>query len=321
MSQLQLFGLPPEPTGAVGPAPVPERLAALAQRLPSGLRLGTSSWSFSGWEGLVYDRRAPEAKLAREGLAAYAKHPLFRTVGLDRGYYAPIPLEAYQRYAAAVPDDFRFLAKALQELLAPWRTIEQGGGDNPRFLDAAYARDVVVGPFMEGLGEKGGPLLFQFAPFDVRVVGGPQRFAERLHAFLSALPQGPLYSVELRSRPALTFDYAAALADVGAVHCLNVHPTMPSPAEQAERLGDFFTQAPALVARWMLGGRQKYSDAKARYAPFNRVVDLDTEARSGLAELFSADARPRYLIANNKAEGCAPKSLAGFAECFMERTP
>ncbi|MBL4847797.1 MAG: hypothetical protein JKY65_19965 [Planctomycetes bacterium] len=88
-SQLRLFGLPPEPLGAVGPAEIPKDLHALGERLPSDLRLGTSSWSFSGWEGLVYDRPAPSPTLAREGLAAYARHPLFRTVGLDRGYYAP----------------------------------------------------------------------------------------------------------------------------------------------------------------------------------------------------------------------------------------
>ena len=33
-------------------------------------------------------------KLARHGLEAYAKHPLLRTVGLDRTYYRPIGVEA-----------------------------------------------------------------------------------------------------------------------------------------------------------------------------------------------------------------------------------
>ena len=314
MSQLQFFGLPPEPTGALGPAEVPPELHALGARLPAGLRLGTSSWSFSGWEGIVYDRPAKSDKLAREGLAAYAQHPLFRTVGLDRGYYAPIPLEAYQRYAAAVPADFRFLAKAPAEVLSPWLTLERGGGENPRFLDAAYATDVAVGPFVEGLGDKAGPLLFQFAPFDLTILGGPSRFAERLHAFLSALPPGPLYAVELRTKGALGFDYAAALQDLGVVHCFNVHSSMPRIREQAERLGETQARAPAVVARWMLGAGLRYQDAKERYQPFDRVVDEDPVARDDLGLLLSRDARPRYLIVNNKAEGCSPRSIAALAQ-------
>ena len=30
---------------------------------------------------------------------------------------------------------------------------------------------------------------------DLTILGGPGRFAERLHAFLAALPLGPLYAV------------------------------------------------------------------------------------------------------------------------------
>ena len=84
MDQLQMFGLPPEKQGPVRPAEVPAELAQLAARLRPNLRLGTSSWSFPGWEGIVYDRRVSNARLAKEGLAAYAAHPLFRTVGVDR---------------------------------------------------------------------------------------------------------------------------------------------------------------------------------------------------------------------------------------------
>ena len=39
------------------------------------------SWSFPGWSGLVYDRASTETELARNGLGAYAAHPLFRSVG------------------------------------------------------------------------------------------------------------------------------------------------------------------------------------------------------------------------------------------------
>ena len=119
--QLGLFPdepLPAEPS-PVGPVEVGRHLGAVAERLPSGLRMGTSSWSFPGWEGIVYDRRASQSTLARHGLSAYAAHPLLRTVGVDRTYYHPIAADEFRAYADDVPDDFRFLVKADRLLTSP----------------------------------------------------------------------------------------------------------------------------------------------------------------------------------------------------------
>src|SRR5512135_3008193 len=95
--QLELFGPAPgvaaEPERAPeppAPAPTTEALRALGGRLPRDVRFGTSSWSFPGWTGLVYAREAGPDLLAREGLPAYARHPLFRTVGVDRTFYGPV---------------------------------------------------------------------------------------------------------------------------------------------------------------------------------------------------------------------------------------
>ncbi|MFZ9888312.1 MAG: DUF72 domain-containing protein, partial [Myxococcota bacterium] len=113
-AQLGLFGQRDEPAAAPGieSAPYDDELATFAARLPTSLRCGTSSWSFPGWAGLVYDRHHDERRLAREGLAAYARHPLLRAVGIDRTHYAPVGVAQYQQWACAVPEDFRFLVKA-----------------------------------------------------------------------------------------------------------------------------------------------------------------------------------------------------------------
>ncbi len=75
-----------------------------APLLPPDIRLGTSSWFFPGWRGLVYDGVHPQATLSRKGLAAYAQIPLLRTVSLDRTFYAPISAVDYARYASQVPE-------------------------------------------------------------------------------------------------------------------------------------------------------------------------------------------------------------------------
>ena len=311
-TQLGLFDDVPTPgVTPVAPAPVPQELAAAAKRLPANLRLGTSSWSFPGWEGLVYDRRASETTLARYGLAAYARHPLLRTVGVDRGFYRPVPLEDFQGYAHVVPDDFRFLVKADRALTYP---TDPGAaafrGSNPFFLDPTYAIEKVVGPMVEGLGPKAGPLLFQFPPLAPNLVGGPGDFVRRLHRFLDALPPGPLYAVELRTPTLLTPEYVQVLEAVGAAHCYTVHPAMSTLEEQLRAVRPF--EQPALVVRWMLHAGLKYEAAKDRYEPFDRIVDEDPDSLERIT-LAAFDAliaeRAVFVVVNNKAEGSSPLSV------------
>jgi uncharacterized protein YecE (DUF72 family) len=311
------FSLPGD-APRVPPAPVDDELRAVAAALPARVRLGTSSWSFPGWRGLVWERTHDEGTLARHGLPAYAAHPLFRTVSLDRGHYAPIPVEQLRAYADGVPPTFRFVVKAhdLISLAVVPNHPRYGalrGGPGPRFLDAAYATDVVVRPTMAGLGERLGVLLFQLAAQPVDALGGPLAFAERVHAFLRALPRGPVYAVEVRNAPLQTPALLAALEDAGAVPCLAAIDGMPPLPDQVAALGG--TGRRALVVRWLLRRGLTYEAAYDRYAPFSRVVDVDDRTRDDVAELVRAadDATPAFVIVNNKAEGSAPLTVARLA--------
>lgn len=321
---LQLGLFPDEPVGppptAVGPAPPDARARAVSEQLPRGLRLGTSSWSFPGWEGIVYDRPTTPSTLSREGLGAYAAHPLLRTVGLDRTYYRPMSAEDLGGLAAMVPEDFRFLVKADRLLTSP---VDPEGfgvrGPNPVFLDASYATQEVVAPVVEGLGSKAGPLLFQFSPIPPNLVGGVEEFLDRLHRFLDALPNGVTYAIELRTPAFFNHAYASLLDETGAAHCFNVHPAMVSLGRQFELIQPYYQ--PTLVVRWMLHAGLKYEVAKERYQPFDRLLDEDVDSRDRIA-LAALDAtiaeRDVFVIANNKAEGSAPLSVFRLADRIVE---
>lgn len=305
------------------PAAAPAELEALAERLPKNLHFGTSSWAYPGWSGLVYDLPHSQQRLAREGLAAYARHPLMRAVGIDRSYYAPPRTDEYAAYAAAVPAEFRFLVKAHEACTtAVWprhqRYGKVRGQPNERFLDPVYASEFVVAPAVEGLGETLGPLLFQFAPQDFGALGGPRWLVDRLRYFLDGLPRGPLYAIELRNRELMTGAYAAALAEFGACHCINVYPSMPPARTQRSRVNQ--GQAPALVCRWMLHPSMNYERAEARYDPFDHLVDEDPGNRDELARVcVEADLDlPVYVIVNNKAEGSSPRTIARLAQRIAE---
>jgi uncharacterized protein YecE (DUF72 family) len=304
----------------VGPADVSPELRELAKQLPPGVRLGTSSWSFPGWEGLVFDREASNGHLARYGLAAYAQHPLLRAVGIDRTFYAPLTALEFAAYAEEVPDDFRFLVKAWSDCTSPYLRGEGGrpAGRNPNFLDPEFAAREVVTPFVEGLGAKAGPLVFQFPPLGRKYTQDAVLFIEMLGGFLCRLPAGPTYAVEVRDKALMRRELFTTLEIAGARPCLNVHARMPPVARQQALSG-----APhgPMVARWMLHSGFQYEEAVARYEPFDRIVDEDPASRDALAGTALEHAAAGFealIIVNNKAEGSAPLTVERLARRIVE---
>ena len=342
-TQLGLFGAPPAedpaPAGEeaarkpapaaragrapVGPAAPLEWQREAARALGPDVRLGTSSWSFPGWEGKVWDRAATEHELSRSGLVAYAQHPLLRTVGIDRTFYAPVPARTLAEYAAQVPEDFRFLVKAHEQLCLlrfpdhP-RYGAARGAESPHFLDAAYALEQVIEPFLEGLGAKGGPLLFQFTPQEALRALGADRFAARVHDFLRKLPRGPLYTLELRNRELLGPQLAAALRDVNGTLCYSAWSQLPPVDQQARKVP--FDLMPALVIRWQLQKGATYESAKQAWEPFREIAEEDLGTRKAIAQLVKlaqAKGKAAFVIVNNKAEGCAPESVFRLARAIV----
>jgi len=329
VQQLALFDTLPESPRPVGtaktvrPASHPARIDTLAARLPANILLGTSSWSFPGWSGLVYAEPSPRQALARNGLSAYAAHPLLRTVGVDSGFYAPLDRRRLADYATQVPVGFRFLVKAPARITDRFRRDGAGRplGLNTGFLDPALAADEAVAPFVEGLGENAGVLLLQLPPLGREITAHPRRFAEDLYRFLIRLPQGPCYAVELRDAALLTSDLAAALDHGGAEPGLAVHPRLPPIAEQLALFDPSQRPAAPLIIRWLLRGNRRYSEARERYQPFNRLAEPDPGTRGHIVEALRravTAGRLVYVIANNKAEGSAPLTLITLAETLLD---
>ncbi|TKC82893.1 DUF72 domain-containing protein [Trinickia terrae] len=300
------------------PAPPSSDVLDAANALPPHVHLGTSSWSFPGWQGIVYGDEYSNSKLARDGLAAYGAHPLLRTVSIDRSFYQPLTLTDYLRYAQQVPDHFRFIVKAPASVTDATVRAERGEpvAPNPCFLNARLAADEFVRPCLDGLGAKAGALVFQFSPLPDPILAEPAGFIERLAQFFAALPplpEGPCYAVEIRDACLLTPRFIRMLRACGVRYCVGLHARMPDPLRQAAALALLDGDEPSgpLIVRWSLHQGFKYEQAKAKYDPFNRLVDEDPNTRAALAELaarYALAGQAVLITINNKAEGSAPLS-------------
>jgi uncharacterized protein YecE (DUF72 family) len=309
----------------VEPAGVDSELEAVAAGLPRALHLGTSSWSFPGWKGIVWASDHSDSALARTGLPVYARHPMLRTVSLDRAFYRPLAAAEYAAYAAQVPDDFRFIVKAPQLVCDALVRGPDGRAkqDNPAFLDPVLARTAFVQPALEGLGRKIGALVFQLSPLPAWRLARMEGLLEQLEAMLAGLPAlepvapGAVVAVEVRDPEFLGPAFAALLKRVRATYCLGLHPRLPPIGEQLPMLRALWPGP--LVCRWSLNrkhGSDGYGVAKEGYRPFDKTVDPDPATRDALARIVAGTVSSGwsvYVAINNKAEGSAPLSVIALA--------
>lgn len=339
------------PSDAVPPAPAPKdaHLIELARCLPRNIRLGASSWNFPGWRGIVYSRGSGTQGLATTGLGAYAQFPIFRTVGLDRNFYRPLDAAAFSRFADQVPDDFRFLVKAPRETTDPYLRYENGRprSENSSFLNPQLAQKNFLAPVHAGLGDKAGPLVFQFSPLPhavLRSVEDRIKLVERIAAYFRALQDfnfsGRLLAAEFRNYELLTPRMLSALKDCGIRPVLGLHPAMPGVRRQIEALYFYETGRRAekganeasaydpdwrfsgpVVIRWSLAAHRFYDTAKRDWMPFDAIHAADPVTRALLAGVLVRAARSgveSFMVANNKAEGCAPKTMRAVAELVVK---
>lgn len=294
----------------------------LAARLPSQVRLGTSTWTYPGWQGLVYSREYPATGATVAMLAEYARHPLFRTVGIDSFFYRPPSIRTLQDYGAVLPADFRCVSKVWDRITARTfhspRDAARSGERNPDWLNAGRFVSEVLEPMQVHFSGHLGPLVFEFQAIGKHEECSGDQFIEALDRFLGAIPVGPPYAVEVRNQEFLTPAYFAVLRDHGVAHVFNSWTRMPPIGEQL-LLHESVT-AEFIVARALLRPGRTYEKAVSAFAPYDRIREPNPALRQDLVALARTAINlriPAYVIINNRAEGCAPLTIAAVAEMLV----
>ena len=316
--------------GDVVLVPDAAQYAALASQLPPLLRMGASTWSYPGWEGLVWDGAYSKDVLAKKGLCAYHQHPLLRTICVDRTFWKPLTSSQYAAFAAQVDDDFRFVVKCPAGVTDAQVRTEEGKPReaNPAFLDPRLAVEHFVQPTLEGLGTKLGVLVFQLSPLPWSLLTRQSELFARLGLMLAAvhlaLAQHPqvIVAVEVRDPELLTPALVDTLKTHGATFCLGLHGKMPPIEVQLHTLRALWPGP--LVCRWNLNrifGAYGYADAQQKHEPFSEIRSEDLHTRAWLARTIkgiTGAGQPAFVTISNDAEGCAPRSIALLAQAIAD---
>ncbi len=296
-----------------------ERIHTLAKR---GIYLGTSSWKYEGWRGLVYhDTYQSDKDFKDRCLAEYARQ--FTTVGADHTYYA-WPMEStLRRYAEQTPETFRFGFKVTEEVTVLKypklkRYGKRAGIDNPHFLDARLFEERFLAP-LKILGPRVGPIMFEFSQFYPGMIASGSEFTAKLDHFFSSLSdrKGLLLAVEIRNASWLKPPYFEMLARHQVSHVFSSWTRMPKVGEQLRSAKGF--RFPAFVSRLLLQPGTKYEEAVEAFAPYKEIQELQVDLRRDAANLIQSALDvgvPAYVFVNNRAEGSAPLTIQGILECL-----
>ena len=272
-------------------------MGTVAGRKEGTLWLGTQSWSHESWRGVFYSEAAEASAFIRE----YAEQ--FPVVEIDSTWYRiPTPYQI-AHWHDQTPERFLFTAK-VPRIITHEKVLSDCQDELTAFLRV-----------MDGLGEKLGPLLFQFPYFNKNAFSSPDPFFDRLAGFLASLPEGYRFAVEIRNKHWLLPRLIDLLRESGVAYCLIDHVWMPRIEQLTEKL-DVVTSDFCYV-RW-LGDR---SGIEKKTKTWGTLIEDKTKEMKGCIEPLQNILRmgiPIFGFFNNHYAGHAPASVRAFQALWEE---
>lgn len=286
------------------------------------VRIGSCSWKFPSWNGLVYDSNSHARFLAQ-----YAGH--YETVEIDQWFWslfgersiAMPKIETVAEYLADTPDSFTFSIKApnsitLTHYYSRGRQKEQLT-PNPWFLD----RDLFL-RFLEAvqpLQERTVSVMLQFEYLNKRKIASPAEFIQRLDAFLSSLgPAAETWNIGVEPRNPQFLDdrYFRTLASHRAHHVFTHGYFMPAAYSVFAEYGHLLTDRTVI----RLLGADRKSIEKECGKRWNERIRAKPDDLTHIAEMIyelQTRAIDTTVNVNNHYEGSAPLTIGVLQEKLL----
>ncbi|MCB2203685.1 DUF72 domain-containing protein [bacterium] len=282
------------------------------------LRIGTCSWKYGSWKGLVYS-----AEKGINFLEEYAAK--FDTVEVDQWFWSlhgpgkiTLPRnDTVNEYAASVPKDFRFTVKAPNSVtLSHFRNRSRSAAleENPDFLSVElFSRFLdTLAPLHGQLG----PVMLQFEYLNRQKMPAQDLFLDRLADFLSGIPRDFPIGIESRNPNYLNKKYFNLLAEHRAHHVFLQGYYMPPITEVFKEHGAPVSGSCVLRLH---GPDRKGIEEKTGGNWSSRIEPRDDELREivDMTHTLLAQDVDVYLNVNNHYEGSAPMTIERVREMLQ----
>lgn len=281
----------------------------------NNLHIGTCSWKYNSWKGLVY----PEADEINY-LQEYSKR--FSTVEVDQWFWslfkgnkAVLPkAEVVEEYARSVPPGFIFSIKVPNSLTLTHHYKKNKSAaliPNPHFFSTALMEKFLHA--LEPLGDHIGPLMFQFEYLNKTKMTSLLHFIEVFEVFLHGLPNDFQYCIEIRNPNYLKAEYFDFLAEHRLGHVFLQGYYMPSIFDLYEKAKEQLCD-PVVIR---LHGPDRQSMEERTKSNWDKIVEPRDDELLKL-KLIVGDLRERghniFINVNNHYEGSAPRTAEKIKE-------
>jgi uncharacterized protein YecE (DUF72 family) len=259
--------------------------------------IGTSAFTAKGWLGSFY----PAGMAPRDFLSYYATQ--FQTVELDNTFYRTPAISTVEGWNLKTPPGFVFAAK-IPQVITHEKVLVDCDDDLKHFLDT-----------MTALGDKLGPLLFQFGYFNRSAFKSGAEFLARLKPFLKKLPKDFGFAVEIRNKSWMDAEYVDLLRENTVAMALIDQSWVPRPWEMKEKLN--LITADFTYVRW-LGDRE---GIEAETKTWDKIiVDRTSDLRNWIEVLKQMLNTKKILkmfaFANNHYQGFGPGTVKLFKDLW-----
>ncbi len=306
------------------------KIAALLERLAveHGIYLGTMSWKYPGWCGMLYDEdrylwrnHFSKTRFNRSCLEEYAE--VFKSVCVDATYYTFPKVEYLELLSAQVPDDFRFSFKVPDDItIKNFPKLDafgkRKGKRNEYFLGVGTFKFGFL-RHLEKIRSKVGMIIFEFSHFHANDFEHGRDFVAALDTFFAQIPKDWQYGVEVRNRNLLHPEYFQMLSHHKVAHIYNHWARMPAVPNQIDLHP--LEDNPFVGARYLLTPQRSMDWANREFAPYNQLKEIDPAARESLCcmldYLMGNNAHPdcpSYLYVSNQLEGNALHTISDVLE-------
>ena len=275
------------------------------------LRMGTCSWKFPSWEGLVYS-----ASKGINYLEEYARK--YNTVEIDQWFWSlfgeenvklprTIDVENYRR---SVPDGFRFTVKAPNSITL---THAYKKKSDPLVVNRLFLSTTVLAEFLallDPMRDLLGPVMFQFEYLNRNKMPTQADFQEALGRFAADLPSSYEFAVEVRNGKYLNEFFFRFLLEASLRPVLLQGYWMPPVAEVYEEHQSLIAQHDSVVIRLMGPDRKRIEAATGKQ--WNQIVEPKEEELAdivGMVKSLLKQGVSVYLNVNNHYEGSAPLTI------------
>lgn len=274
------------------------------------LRIGTCSWKYESWAGILYSG-FPGVNYLQEYSAQ------FTTVEIDQWFWSLYPgdrvklpdPDTVKEYWDSVPDTFRFTVKVPNSITLTHHYSKDKSApllENPHFLSNTLFDEFLkrIHPLKSVLG----PLLFQFEYLNKQKMPSQVEFCERFQEFIRACPEDYQYAVEIRNPNYLNSGYFEFLRSNRLYPVFLQGYYMPSIFQLVEK---FKNELKDLAVIRLHGPDRKGMEEKTKER-WNRIAEPRDAELDALAEMIH-DLSDRniamYLNVNNHYEGSAPLTI------------